>query len=291
MHQRTKAELSNEKSNSFFQSFKYFALTFTTGLFRTASGYSSSISLASTAAIMARYVFLPFAAFFSVLNAIYAWRQAKLERYQALSVGRALIETLSAAATIGAIVTSFVLAASLGFVAPALLAGAIGIRALYKAGEAVYFHYKWKHTANWEEKNDYRQRARIAGFEAGIGLALAASFAVLQVFAGGAAQLIGAASMIVACVVGGLVMHQYAKRLDNQIPSAPDAPPPQPEDHDISSTNRMARALGRESLYQDAPSAPSAEELNVAAAVPQQPQLYPELNQMTYPPEVNYKRI
>lgn len=286
MHQRTKVELNNEKSNSFFQSFKYFALTFTSSLFRPISGYSSSISLGSTAAIMARYVFLPFAAFFSVLNTLFAWRQARLERYQALSVGRALIETLSAAATIGAIVTSFVLAASLGFVAPALLAGAIGIRALYKAGEAIYFHHKSKHTANLDEKNDYRQRAKIAGFEAGIGLALAASFVVLQVFAGGVAQLIGAIGMIAACVIGGIVMRQYAKHLDDQIPSAPDAPLVQPEDHGTSSTNRMARTLGRESLYQNAPSAPSAEDLGIAAAVPP-----PQPSPMTYPPEVNYKHV
>ena len=72
------------------------------------TGFHAMTSKRPLAAAMLNYLFIPLAALAAVFSAIFAWRQAYLDRNNGLTIARAVMETVAAAATIAAAAATIV---------------------------------------------------------------------------------------------------------------------------------------------------------------------------------------
>lgn len=253
----------------------------------TESGRAFGVSLM-------RYFFLPLSAVVSVFGAVFAWREAKIERYQGISVPRALVESVAAVATIAAAATAVVLTGALAFVGPVILAGAIGLRSVFKAAEAIFYGVKAARADNVVERSDYKSRAAIAGTEAVVGAVIAAGLVVAQVFAGPVVQAVAWVSGIVASIVGYAVMRSRADTLSDYQRSGQfdrDCETlERVEEQRVTSTARLAQEFGQASLEQPI-SPPEYQAPPPGMEQQQASQMYPALeasNGVAYPPTVRY---
>jgi len=151
-----------------------------------------------------RYFLFPIAAVASGIEAILAWRHAKLEKFKSNTLALALVKTVAfvgiSVAVIGALVSGYFSVAT-----PAIFIAVVGGKTLFHAASAVYYAGKASATTDPVEKAKHREMAKKSIFQAVAGAV--ATAAVVGVFLLGKFAL-AAVGVVGAVMLAGLAIYK-----------------------------------------------------------------------------------
>lgn len=143
-----------------------------------------------------KYIMLPTAAISNLMIAALAWRQSSLSKYEGHSVARAVVETLAALAISAAVIGALFFTATFTLIAPIVFGAAVGTKALFNAGSAIYFGVKSARADNESEKFSFRKKALESGVAAIVGTLATIAVVAVMIFAKPALAILG--------IVGGV---------------------------------------------------------------------------------------
>lgn len=98
-------------------------------------------------------VLFPVVMLMDVIQAILAWREAQLAGFKKGLVGKAILETVAAAAISVAVIGGFVAAALFASAAPIIFTAVMGTKTLYHAGASIYHFNKYRSEEIPEQKS------------------------------------------------------------------------------------------------------------------------------------------
>lgn len=146
---------------------------------------------------IARYIMLPFAAAGNLIVAIFSWRIAALNNYQASYVAKALVETIGALAIAAAVVGAFLFSSVFTLAGPLLFAGMFALRTLYNIASIFSHGIQYLRENDPDKKQDHLDNMRNATIATVVGLVMSTAVVGVMIFAKPVLAFVG--------MVGGLL--------------------------------------------------------------------------------------
>jgi hypothetical protein len=189
---------------------------------------------------VAKFIILPAALGFSIIQAGLAWRQAQLSGGKTEMVVKAAVETVAATVITATIIGSLAASIIFGAITPIVFTAVIGAKALFHAGSAVYYWGKSAGTQNEGKKAEYREKAKTNAVQA-FALTLATvAVATVMVFGKVALAGLGIASGIFNMLYLGTKAHQLfanKKKGYQALPTEPTTESDNEKERDVMRPN------------------------------------------------------
>lgn len=195
--------------------------------------------------VAAKYIMMPLSAAANIIQAILAWRQAYLNRFEGHSVVNAVIETIGAAAITIAVVGALAFTALFTIAAPAMFAATFLMKATYNLVNAVYFGVKAAKEQDPVKEAEYSNKSKESVIGAFIGVFGAVAVLGVMIFGKAALAVVGIAiGAIGAAIMLGKCIHAAMKNPRHEAMAAVEAEQQERAKTDLSQGAKLMKGLG-----------------------------------------------